>query len=168
MQFRGVEHDTRPNAEPVISVVFADAPNRDIERTEWHFDVGGKVCRTIANGPGAYRGFTGILEELGEVPAWGFLSEVALTSGWDVFRNGERFDIYRGHTEDVAPSGPQTVYEAIHDLVEAARGVEEWIGDGMPSTAMIRHALDEYPATLPHISDLVLQLRSWEIRTEKG
>lgn len=102
-QFRGVKHAVPPDAKPIIEVIFADAPNRDIERTEWHFDVGGKVCRTVASGPGAYRGFTGILEELGEVPAWEFLSEVALTSGWDVFLGPRGFAVYRGHTEGKVP-----------------------------------------------------------------
>lgn len=84
----------------IVTAQFDEMPDLfdDDERTAWNLQQGLNVCRWVAKTSGAMAAFSGILAELGEVPAWEFLADVADHSGFDVYNGDGIFEVYERST----------------------------------------------------------------------
>ena len=88
------------DGDVIVQALFDEMPDleKDDERLSWNLSQGLNVCRWTAKTSGAMSGFTGILEELGEEPAWEFLADVADHSGFDVYNGDGVFEVYERST----------------------------------------------------------------------
>jgi hypothetical protein len=157
---QGTVHEERPDVEPLLSIDFYESPNIDDDaRTEWHLSMAGTICRTVAEGPGAFQGFTGILQELGEGPAWHFLRDVAVHNGFDVYDSDTLFAVYRGLVDD--PTEPITLAESVSRLAASAELTRTrlFLADGFE----IRQVMSCYPE-LPSLDVLAKELSIWDKR----
>lgn len=115
----------RLDGDVIVQAHFDEMPDLDeTGRLSWNLSQGLNVCRWVAKTSGAMTGFTGILEELGELPAWEYLADVADHSGFDVYNGDSVFEVYERSTvsatgqegDDEMPR--QTVEERIQREIE--------------------------------------------------
>lgn len=135
-------------AEVVVQAFFDEMPDLDDgDRLAWNLRQGLNVCRWIAKTSGAMNGFTGILEELGEVPAWEFLADVADHSGYDVWNGDTLFEVYERGT--VSATGRQEVSPIFDEGGEMPRqSVQDRIQKEMDKVEEKLRKLDDEKAAL--------------------
>jgi hypothetical protein len=143
-----MRYTTQPinDVDVVVHVDFTDAPDIDMsERTEWHMSAGGDVCRWVAKTPGAMAGFSGILAELGEVPAWRFLADVANHAGYDVFDSDSTFEVYRRSTvSDTEQEGEEMPGRSVQDRIQREiDNVDERLRKNEAAAAELRRERDQ-------------------------
>lgn len=166
-RIRGTEHEHQPKAEALLALDLSEmrALGSDDARYGWHLVHGGEVCRAVASTGGAFKGFNGILDELGEIPAWDYLAQVVLTNGFDLYRDDDRFEVFHGHTDPVGDE-PLTLGEAIHAFAVAGKRVSNMLPEARTAvafdTAEQRTAWSWYPFMLPPLEQVALALEIWD------
>lgn len=97
-----MNYETQPinDIDLVLHIDFDEMPDiaHEDERVEWNLRRAGDVCRIVAQTGFAMTGFTGILAEIGEVPAWDYLGRVARHNGFDVYNSDSMFEVYQRST----------------------------------------------------------------------
>lgn len=164
---KGRKHDVQPEVDPFVSISFDAAPSDDEPRGAWMLSAGHEVCKAVTGTPEAYRGFSGILQTLGEDPAWSFLDSIVVNSGFDVYDGDAVFEVYPANTPEPIDDVDLSLVQTINTLAFMARWcLDQWVMRAPPEEAAA--ALKTYPAEIPELQVIEQAFVRWaeEIRSE--